>query len=56
LLGAFLGALIAIGALWYFADQINWIFVSLSAGTCAILAFAGGEPFLDWLKEIWWWT
>jgi len=56
LFGAFLGALIAIGALWYFVDQINWGFVCLSAGACAILAFAWGEPFLDWLKEVWWWT
>ena len=55
LLGAFMGAIIAIGALWFF-DDINWIFVSISAAVCGVLAFVGGESVLDWLKELWWWT
>ena len=54
LLGALLGALVAISTLWLWADTVNWIFVALSAGVCAVLAFAWGEPFLDWLKELWW--
>lgn len=56
ILGAILGVLVAASALWYFTDQPNWIFVSGSSGVCAILAFAWGEPFLEWLKEVWWWT
>ncbi len=56
LLGAFLGALVAASALWWFADEMNWAFVSASSGVCAILAFAWGEPFLEWLREVWWWT
>ncbi len=56
LLGAFLGALIALGVLWWWVDAINWIFVGASAGVCAILSFAWGEPFLEWLKDIWWWS
>ena len=54
LLGAFMGAIIAIGALFWFVDGINWIFVSISAAVCGVLAFAGGESVLDWLKELWW--
>ena len=56
LLGAFLGAFVAVSALWWLADEVNWIFVSASSGVCAILAFAWGEPFLEFLKEVWWWT
>ena len=55
LLGAFLGALAALSALWSF-DELNWIFVSLCAGICAVLSFAWGEPFLEWLKDVWWKT
>lgn len=55
LLGAFLGGLIAIGTLCFFYD-INWVFVSISAAVCGVLAFVGGESVLDWLKELWWWT
>lgn len=56
LLGAFLGTLVALGALWWWMDEINWIFVGLSAVVCAILSFAWGESFLEWLKDLWWWT
>ena len=55
LLGGFLGALIAVSALWWL-DEINWIFIGATAGVCAILAFAFGESFLEWLKELWWWV
>ena len=55
LLGAFLGALLAIGAL-YWVDEINWIFVGASAAVCAVLSFAWGESFLEWLRDIWWRT
>ena len=55
LFGAFLGALTALSALFWF-HKLNWIFVCLCAGVCAVLAFAWGEPFLDWLKENWWKT
>lgn len=56
LFGAFLGALVALSALWWWLDEINWIFVGASAVVCAILAFAWGKPFLEWLKEAWWHT
>ena len=56
LLGAFLGAIVAVSALWFAADTINWIVVAVPFGACAVLAFVWGEPFTEWLKEIWWWT
>lgn len=56
LLGGFLGALIAVSTVWFWADDINWIFVGVCAGCCAVLSFAWGKPFLEWLSEIWWWT
>lgn len=56
LLGAFLGAFVALSALWWWMDEINWIFVVVSAAVCAILAFAWGKPFIEWLKDVWWWT
>lgn len=56
LLGAFLGSLISIGVQWYGTDPINWLFVALGAGVCAVLAFLWDESFLEWLKELWWWT
>ena len=55
LLGAFLGALISISALFWFST-LNWTFVALGAGACAILSFAWGEPFLEWLQEVFWWS
>ena len=51
LLGAFMGSIIGLGALLVFAGDINWLFVSFAAITCAIMAFVWGESFLEWLKE-----
>ena len=54
LFGFFLGVLVAISALWWFADSVNWWAVGVSGAICAILAAYFGEPFIDWLKETWW--
>ena len=56
LFGAFLGAVVAAVALWFSADTINWLIVAAAAGVCAVLAFVWGEPVIEWIKEIWWWT
>ena len=53
--GAFLAALIALSTLVWF-DQINWIFVAISAAFGFLLAGFLGERGLEWLKEIWWWS
>lgn len=54
--GAFLGSLLAISVLWYFADAINWLFVGASAAVCALLAGIWGEGFIEFLRDLWWWT
>jgi hypothetical protein len=53
--GAFLGAAFgAANAFWIF-DEFNWNLTSICAGICGVLAFVWGEPFIEWLKENWWW-
>ena len=49
--GAFLGALIAVLALFY-VYEISWLFVGMSAAACFIVAFFIGEKAVLWLKEI----
>ena len=56
LFGFFLGALVAISALWWFADSIPWWAVGTSGVICAALASYFGDPFIEWLKEAWWWS
>ena len=49
--GAFLGAIIALLALFWF-DQINWTFVSISAAVCFVVSFFLGKEAIEVLKEI----
>ena len=56
LFGFFLGALVAISALWWFTAAIPWWAVGASGVICAALASCFGEPFIEWLKEAWWWS
>jgi hypothetical protein len=54
LLGFVLGGLVTASASWWFADSIVWWAVGAGAGACAVLAFCFGEPFVEWLREVWW--
>jgi hypothetical protein len=55
LVGAFLGAVIALGAgCWW--DEANWPVVAGAAAVGGVLAAVGGETVLELLKEIWWWS
>jgi hypothetical protein len=53
--GAFLAAIVAISALWFWHD-INWIFVAIAAAFGFLLAGFQGRQALSWLYELWWWT
>ncbi|NLX56874.1 MAG: hypothetical protein GXY58_17345 [Planctomycetaceae bacterium] len=52
--GFFLGAGIALGLAWIV--WIPWWGVVGAGIVCAVLAFCWGEPCVDLLKEIWWWS
>ncbi len=55
LFGFVLGALIAMSTLWSLVDSVPWWAVGTSGAICAVLAFYLGDPFIEWLKESWWW-
>ena len=54
-MGGFLGALIALGALWWFMDSINWIFVALAALGCGVVSWLTGHRFIELLQKILGW-
>lgn len=49
--GAFLGAIIALLALFWF-DQINWTFIAISAAICFVVSFFLGKEAIEILKEL----
>lgn len=55
-IGFFLGAGIAISVSWWFPGSIPWWAVVTSGVICAMLTFCWGEPLIEWLKEVWWWS
>jgi len=55
-MGGFLGALIALGALWWLMDSINWFFVALAALSCGVVAWLTGYRFIELLQKILRWS
>lgn len=53
LTGAFLGAL-GIFSATYLLTDVNLIFIGIVACICGVLSYIWGEPFLQWLKDLWW--
>ena len=49
--GAFLGALIALAAMWWLWD-IHWLFVAISAAVCGVLTLVWGDPFIKVLYRV----
>jgi len=57
-IGAVLGAVIGVGALWYVCDVTDtmpWIIVASAAAVCAALAALFGKRFLEALWELMSW-
>ncbi len=58
LLGALVGAGLGLGVCVYIIEG-TWLFtgdtVLFGVIICGVLGFLFGEPFIDWLKENWWW-
>ena len=55
LFGAFLGAVIAFGAAWYF-EQYVLVFVLVGSVVCFFAAFVLGDRVFEWLARIGWWV
>lgn len=60
--GAMLGTLVGGGlglGVCVFVIEGTWLFsgdtVLFGAVICGTLGMIFGEPFIDWLKENWWW-
>ncbi len=55
LVGAILGAVIALSAMWYI-DEIVVPIVAACAVVAGLAAALGGERVIDLLKDLWWWS